>query len=176
MIDEGQTARPTVLKADSRPAARDPRFVGDGRRLMIVVLVALAFVLVAGIVLAAVAIDRGIGSARREVARRDAAGQAAGRRAVAAAPRVPSDPASWITADDYPPDALRANDEGTVTITWVADPDGRIGDCKTLRSSGHASLDRAACAAILRRGRYAAVPAASEPRVFTRRVVWRIPD
>ena len=182
MIDQGETTRPTVLNADRLADGRAPRFVGDGRGLMVGVLTALAFLLAAGVVLIALVIDRGVDSARREIAQREAAGrratEAASREArerVAASPSANRDPSSWITSDDYPPEALRNDDEGTVTITWVADPDGRITECRTLASSGHASLDHAACAAVLRRGRYAAVPADRGPRVFTRRVVWRIP-
>lgn len=96
-------------------------------------------------------------------------------RARAARPPDSPNPAGWITSDDYPMAALRNNEEGTVTITWVVDGDGRVADCKTLRTSGHDSLDRAACDAITRRARYPAAPSGSLPRVFTRRVAWKLP-
>jgi len=152
---------------------------------MIAVLAAIGVLVVALLILLAILVDKGMETMQRErrmraddartVERRLNERAAREDRQRAETPVVLSDPVTWITADDYPPEALRANHEGTVTITWVATPDGRISDCQTLQRSGHASLDRAACSAILRRGRYAAVPSAQGPRVFTRRVVWKIP-
>jgi protein TonB len=44
----------------------------------------------------------------------------------------------------YPPDALRRGIEGTVMLLVLVGVDGRVEDVKLEKSSGHASLDRAA--------------------------------
>jgi len=88
-------------------------------------------------------------------------------------------PADWITTDDYPPSALRADEEGTVTIGWTIDTNGRVQNCHTISSSGHPDLDDAACRALTRRARYKpALDSTGKPMAVTqsRRVVWRIPE
>lgn len=185
MIDEPPPARITVLGPDALRGGAGSRFTGDGRNLRVAVLIVLSVILVASAVAVAFAVNAGIGAAWQEIAARRAEDQARRRQAVEAAMREdraraarssePSNPADWITSDDYPMAALRNNEEGIVTITWAVNGDGRVDDCKTLRTSGHDSLDRAACDAITRRARYPAVPSGSLPRVFTRRVVWQIP-
>lgn len=187
MIDEdAQPTRVTVLKGDVRPPPREGGWSESSRGLMIGILATIAGLSIAVVTLLAVLAHHGIDSLREQRRTNEAQTRALGQRRVEEALNEdrrmaetsvqPSDPATWITSDDYPPSALRANEEGTVTITWVATPDGRISDCKTLQTSGHASLDSAACSAIERRGRYVAVPVAQGMRVFTRRVVWKIPS
>ncbi|TPG18572.1 energy transducer TonB [Sphingomonas koreensis] len=88
-------------------------------------------------------------------------------------------PADWITTDDYPPSALRGNEEGATSIAWTINTSGRVENCHTTSSSGHSDLDEAACRAITRRGRY--TPAKDQngaPISVTqsRRVVWKIPQ
>jgi protein TonB len=89
------------------------------------------------------------------------------------------DPSQWITTDDYPPSALRANEEGNVTIAWTINTQGRVENCHVTASSGHSDLDEAACRAITRRGRY--TPAKDQngnpiAQTQSRRVVWKIPQ
>lgn len=94
-------------------------------------------------------------------------------------PPQATEPASWITSDDYPAEALRNNWQGTVSIRWTIGTTGLVENCRVLQTSGHAVLDEAACQAIQSRARY--VPAmnsqghaiASEDM---RRVVWRLPE
>ena len=88
-------------------------------------------------------------------------------------------PADWITTDDYPASALRANEEGTSSITWTINTEGRVENCHVTHSSGHSDLDEAACRAITRRGRY--TPAKDQngnpiSQTQSRNVVWRIPQ
>lgn len=88
------------------------------------------------------------------------------------------DPSAWITNDDYPPSSLRNNEEGTSVIAWTISTAGRVENCRTTSSSGSSALDRAACAAITRRGRYTPAQDASGNPIATtqtRRVVWKIP-
>lgn len=63
-------------------------------------------------------------------------------------------PASWIRVGDYPLDALRKGQHGTTKVALTIEADGRLSDCKTVVSSGSASLDAATCQAYMTRGRY----------------------
>ena len=84
----------------------------------------------------------------------------------------------WITNGDYPADALRQRQQGTVMILWTIGVDGRVTDCLPVIPSGTASLDQAACSAIIGRGRYKpALDKDGKPMVshYARKVVWRLP-
>ncbi|WP_294212183.1 energy transducer TonB [uncultured Sphingomonas sp.] len=174
MIDEdAQPTRVTVLKGDVRSPPREggSRFAGERRGLMIGVLVLVVLVLLALMVVGG------------ELVRR-AFDQASPPRVWTApstvhdgtASRDSMNPADWITNDDYPPEALRHNEQGTVTIRWSITSAGRVRDCEVLESSGHASLDVAACRAITRNGRYPPIAADAPVRQSTRRIVWKIPE
>lgn len=86
----------------------------------------------------------------------------AGRNpALASSPRViasralPRKPRStWVTTDDYPDAALRAEEEGSVTVKLAIDRGGEIADCDVIQSSGSAALDTATCRTVRRRARY----------------------
>lgn len=69
-------------------------------------------------------------------------------------PRLPPKP-QGITApvsiggshsceNEYPPIAVRLNQQGTTTIKFTVDPNGRVSDVRVVGSSGHDSLDEAA--------------------------------
>ncbi|HEX8401359.1 MAG TPA: energy transducer TonB [Allosphingosinicella sp.] len=62
--------------------------------------------------------------------------------------------ARWVSNGDYPSDALRRDASGTATVRLTIGIDGRVQDCTIAASSGDASLDRATCAIIQRRGRF----------------------
>lgn len=84
----------------------------------------------------------------------------------------------WITTDDYPADAVSRNVQGTVSIVWLIDVDGKVKNCAVAATSGDPSLDGAACTAITTRGRYTpALDKDGKPIAIhsTRRVVWRLP-
>ena len=66
----------------------------------------------------------------------------------------PADMAGWITADDYPPAAIRAREQGTVTILWRIEASGKVEDCRIIASSGSATLDAASCNLIRSRAHY----------------------
>ncbi|MDF0542033.1 energy transducer TonB [Sphingobium sp. H39-3-25] len=88
-------------------------------------------------------------------------------------------PASWITNDDYPPSAIRAEAQGTSAITWEINEQGRVENCRVTASSGNADLDETACRLISRRGRYS--PALDQNgnamrSTQSRRVVWKLPQ
>lgn len=67
---------------------------------------------------------------------------------------TPLNPGSWVGADDYPPSALRAAEEGVVKAALDVDQAGRPVRCMIVESSGVAALDRATYAAFMRSGRF----------------------
>lgn len=62
--------------------------------------------------------------------------------------------ASYVSLDDYPPEALRAGEHGTTSFQLVIGLDGRVTDCKIASSSGSAALDSATCRLLTRRARF----------------------
>ena len=100
--------------------------------------------------------------------------------AVSKAAGPKGNPADWITNDDYPSDALSAEASGTTAIRWDINAAGRVENCTVTSSSGNSSLDRAACSALTRRGRYTPAldqngsPIRSPGQ--SRRVRWQLPE
>lgn len=84
----------------------------------------------------------------------------------------PSIAAGWVSADDYPPSALRAREEGTTRIRFRVDDTGRVAQCDIIQSSGSKALDDATCRAVSRRGRVAA----GQPQSVEHSVVWKLPS
>lgn len=64
-------------------------------------------------------------------------------------------PATWIRADDYPPESLRREEEGSVAIFYVVGPNGRVEHCMVQQSSGSPRLDAQTCALVASRGLFA---------------------
>ena len=58
--------------------------------------------------------------------------------------RAVVDPNSACEKPEYPPAALRAQQEGVVALSFLIDVDGRVLESKVERSSGHRILDEAA--------------------------------
>ena len=50
-----------------------------------------------------------------------------------------------MTADDYPNASRRAEETGTVLVSYTITADGRALDCRVARSSGYPLLDEATC-------------------------------
>lgn len=99
--------------------------------------------------------------------------------AISKAAGAKGDPARWITNDDYPPSAIRAGAQGTTSISWEINAEGRVENCVVTASSGNSDLDRAACSALTRRARYTpAVDSNGSPTrsKSSRRVRWVLPD
>lgn len=71
-----------------------------------------------------------------------------------APPRAPPLAFSWVTNDDYPATALRAGEEGTVTVKLDIAPEGRVRSCTVTSSSGSTTLDTATCTLLQRRARF----------------------
>lgn len=92
---------------------------------------------------------------------------------------VAIEPATWITADDYPPAAIRAGEQGAVATIITVSPDGRVSDCRIDVSSGSALLDERTCAILRERGRFRPARDAvgrSTVATLARRIVWAIPE
>ncbi|QJU58594.1 TonB family protein [Sphingomonas sp. AP4-R1] len=86
--------------------------------------------------------------------------------------------AEWVTNDDYPTAALRAEVEGSVGIDVTIDARGRVSDCIVTASSGSDLLDQATCRIYARRARFTpALNEAGQPVAAHRadRVRWQIP-
>jgi protein TonB len=95
-----------------------------------------------------------------------------------AAQDAKADVRTIFSSDDYPADAQRNGEEGTVQAELSIDARGRVRGCRVIRSSGHASLDSATCSILQRRARFK--PAqdvngdAVASSVVTPLVVWRL--
>lgn len=103
-------------------------------------------------------------------------GNTAGGASIASPAR--GNPADWISADDYPSDALRAGAEGHVKVKYEINASGRIEGCTIVASSGNTSLDRATCSALTRRGRYTpaqGVDGSSVPGSAEFSFAWKLP-
>lgn len=93
--------------------------------------------------------------------------------------RVALNPASWITGDDYPAEALWRGWQGKVSIGWTVDETGRAINCFVMESSGHDALDKESCRLIVERARY--LPAQDDQgrpisSADHRRIVWQLPE
>jgi len=74
---------------------------------------------------------------------------------VAPVPTRPPEPCKTIFCpSDYPAEAARLGQEGTVTLDVLADSKGKPTSCKVATSSGHKALDDATCPIIMSRQRY----------------------
>lgn len=69
-----------------------------------------------------------------------------------------SRPVRWLSGGiqdrDYPRAAVEARAQGTLTLTFVVQTNGRVGGCTITRSSGNRALDETTCRLITRRFRY----------------------
>lgn len=62
--------------------------------------------------------------------------------------------ASYVSEDDYPVDALRAREEGSVSFRLVVGRDGRPTYCVVSMTSGSESLDATTCRIMMERARF----------------------
>jgi protein TonB len=84
---------------------------------------------------------------------------------------------SFNNESDYPGAARRAEQQGTVRVTYTVGADGRVSNCVVVQSSGSSSLDSTTCRIFQSRFRYApARDAAGNPVPTTVRqsVTWRL--
>lgn len=83
-----------------------------------------------------------------------------------------------FSSDDYPKEALRAGETGTVHVLLTIDASGRVSDCHVMLSSLSPSLDAATCSVLSERARFepardlAGRPVADK---YSQRITWKIP-
>jgi protein TonB len=95
------------------------------------------------------------------------------------AARAPVHRSGTITNDDYPASAIRAEAQGTTTISMTIGADGRVTGCTVSRSSGNSSLDSTACSLAQRRFRFTPAQDENGNNVAgraTRSVRWELPE
>jgi TonB family protein len=88
-------------------------------------------------------------------------------------------PGNWVPSSSYPRDALRFGIEGTVGFILDVGADGKPSQCTVINSSGHDSLDWAACENLMRRAQFTALTnekGEAEPSRYSNRVRWTIPE
>jgi TonB family protein len=73
---------------------------------------------------------------------------------IARAPIPKNNPASWISAEDYPASARKQGRGGVVSFQLEIDRKGMVTGCDIIQSSGHRDLDMATCAAMALRGEF----------------------
>lgn len=83
-----------------------------------------------------------------------------------------------FSADDYPAEAQRNGEQGTVQVALTVDPTGKVSQCRVVLSSGSASLDGATCSILQRRARFLPARDASgrpvSDRVTSPPITWRL--
>jgi periplasmic protein TonB len=93
--------------------------------------------------------------------------------------RPSNDPQRWISTDDYPARALRAEAEGVASYRLIVGTSGRVSACEVTRSTGNGLLDDATCDFITRRARFEPATDDTGAKVvgaFTGSVKWEIPE
>lgn len=90
----------------------------------------------------------------------------------------PIAPAKWMTPDDYPVEALRANEQGAIGFVLEVDAKGIAKTCRVTSGAEAAILSKATCKILLERAKF--VPAkdkAGKPiaSAFESRFRWEIP-
>lgn len=93
--------------------------------------------------------------------------------------RPRNDPASWVTRNDYPTQAIREGWTGVTRFRLAIGADGRVTDCTVTASSGHDLLDQIACARVASRAHF--TPARDETGaaaagIFQSAIRWQLED
>lgn len=86
---------------------------------------------------------------------------------------------SYIASDDYPIDAIRKDEQGTVEFLLTIGVDGAPTDCVVTSSSGSSSLDSASCRIMMERARFQpAKNVAGKVTVgtYASKITWRLED
>jgi protein TonB len=97
----------------------------------------------------------------------------------ASSARAKANLASYLSDADYPPDAIRAEEQGTVSFRLFINAEGRVDRCEVTGSSGSASLDAATCRIMTARPRFEpARDEAGHPTtdVVSSRIRWVLPE
>ena len=87
------------------------------------------------------------------------------------------DLAGLFSGDDYPLEALRNEEQGTVAVLLQVEPSGRVGSCAVTVSSGSRALDRKTCEILQERARFSPARDDEGHAVvdhYTQRITWRL--
>jgi len=88
-------------------------------------------------------------------------------------------PGTWFSDADYPPQAMRAEIDGTTAFRLEINKAGIPQRCIITSSSGSALLDNTTCDKLMVRARFT-VPKDAKgravPDVYNGRITWRLPD
>jgi protein TonB len=82
-----------------------------------------------------------------------------------------------FSESDYPQDAIRNEETGTVTVSLSIGTNGRVTGCSVIGSSGSSSLDRATCRVLQSRARFTPAKLSNgQPTTdtYTQRITWRL--
>ena len=86
--------------------------------------------------------------------------------------------ASYVSNDDYPPDAISREEQGTTGFHLDVGPDGRVTNCSITSSSGSRSLDATTCRLMKSRARFTPATDNTGARVAgsaSSRIRWVLP-
>ncbi|WP_298811166.1 energy transducer TonB [uncultured Sphingomonas sp.] len=98
--------------------------------------------------------------------------------AVSKAAGLKGNPGQYFGADNYPPSAIRAEEEGRVVAKLTVGTDGRVTDCVITTSSNSSALDQATCRIAKSRVRFSPALDASGAAItssYTLPVRWVLP-
>ena len=87
--------------------------------------------------------------------------------------------ASYVSNDDYPASAIRAEEQGTTRFRLSVGPDGRVTNCEITSSSGSSALDSTTCRLMQRRAKFSpARDSSGNPTTDTvpGTIRWVLPD
>lgn len=88
------------------------------------------------------------------------------------------EPGTWVTDDDYPPEALRLHQAGQVEFVISVAGDGAPKQCWIVQGSGSTILDNATCPLLMSRAKFAPARDASGSPIeatYRSRFHWNIP-
>jgi protein TonB len=97
--------------------------------------------------------------------------------AIKAKPR--GNPANWVTENDYPTSAIRAEQQGRTSFRLSLDAAGKVTACTVTASSGSPVLDAATCEKLTRRARFDPAVDSTGARTagtYIGTVNWRLPE
>ncbi|KQM57276.1 MULTISPECIES: energy transducer TonB [unclassified Sphingomonas] len=98
---------------------------------------------------------------------------------MAQTPPVPIDPASWVTNDDYPAEAMKNGESGLIAFETQVDANGKPISCRTTTSSGSANLDATTCRLVMARASFRPATDAKNGPVtgkWSMRFRWSLPS
>jgi periplasmic protein TonB len=93
--------------------------------------------------------------------------------------RPRNNPGGWVSTNDYPPGALRREEQGAVRFELAIGADGRVTGCRITASSGFPDLEAATCSNVTRRARFEPASDATGARVpgsYNGSIRWVIPQ